>query len=149
MSIQPGWLMRAKLCTYHHWFGRPSNLRFEHWYELPMGISKLPGFGAVQTWVPILCLLSKDVLPGQPSRATFAGAPLEIHKLWAMSSIVCLIALISVTSKPNFLACSKMLPGACVYSCGTRTRSLSAIFSLPCCRRLRREHNPVLISQAG
>ena len=31
----------AKLCTYHHWFGRPSNLRFEPYYELPMGISKL------------------------------------------------------------------------------------------------------------
>ena len=29
------------------------------------------------------------------------------------------------------------------------TRSLSAIGSLPCCRRLRHEHNPVLISQAG
>ena len=31
----------AKLCPYHHWFGRPSNLRFELYYELPMGISKL------------------------------------------------------------------------------------------------------------
>ena len=28
----------AKLCTYRHWFGRPSNLRFEPYYELPMGI---------------------------------------------------------------------------------------------------------------
>ena len=37
----------------------------------------------------------------------------------------------------------------CVCACGTRTRSLSAIVSLPCCRRLRHEHNPVLISQAG
>ena len=31
----------AQLCTYHHRFGRPSNLRFEPCYELPMGISKL------------------------------------------------------------------------------------------------------------
>ena len=31
----------AKLCTCHHWFGRPSNLRFEPYYQLPMGISKL------------------------------------------------------------------------------------------------------------
>ena len=31
----------AKLCTYHHWFGRPSNLRFEPYYDLPMSISKL------------------------------------------------------------------------------------------------------------
>ena len=96
-----------------------------------------------------LCPLSRAVLPGQPSRATFAGAPFAIHRLWAMSSIVCLIALISVTSGPNFLACSKMLRGACVCSCSTRTRSLSTIVSLPCCRRLRHEHNPVLISQAG
>ena len=40
----------AKLCTYHHWFGRPSSLRFELYYELPMGISKLRAL--VQTWVP-------------------------------------------------------------------------------------------------
>ena len=32
---------RAKLCTHHHWFGRPDNLQFEPYYELPMGISKL------------------------------------------------------------------------------------------------------------
>ena len=31
----------AKLCTYHQWFGRPSNLQFQPYYELPMGISKL------------------------------------------------------------------------------------------------------------
>ena len=95
--------------------------------------------------VLMLCPLSRAVLPGQPSHATFAGAPFAIHRLWAMSSIVCLIALISVTSGPNFLACSKMRSGACVCSCGTRTRSLSAIVSLPCCRRLRHEHKPVLI----
>ena len=47
------------------------------------------------------------------------------------------------------LAVSKMLRGACVCSCGTGTRSLSAIVSLPCCRRLRHGHNPLLISQAG
>ena len=134
--------------AYQHWFGRPSNLRFEPYYELPMGISKLRAL--VQSdLVPILCPLSRVVLPGRPSRATFAGALFAIHKLWAVSSIVCSIALISVTSGPNFLACSKMLRGACVCSCGTRTRSRSAIVSLPCCRRLRHEHNPVLISQAG
>ena len=44
--------------------------------------------------VPILCPLSRAVLPGQTSPATFASAPFAIHKLWAMSSILCLIALI-------------------------------------------------------
>ena len=84
---------------------------------------------------PILCTLSRAVLPGQPSRATFTGAPFAIHKLWAMSSIVSLIALNSVRSEPNFPACYKMLQGACVFSCGTRTRRLSATVSLPCCQR--------------
>ena len=80
--------------------------------------------------VPMLCPLSRAVLPGQLFRAAFAGAPFAIHRLWAMSFIVCLIALISVTSGPYFLAYSKMLRGACVCSCGTRTRSLSAIVLL-------------------
>ena len=141
----------AKLCAYHHWFGRPSNLRFEPYYELPMGINKLRGlvqFRLGSHTLPIEQAL-RAVLPDRPSRATFASAPFAIHELWAMSFIVCLIALISVTSGLNFLACSKMLRGACVCSQGTRTRSLSAIVSLPCCRRLRHEHSPVLISQAG
>ena len=47
---------------------------------------------------PILCPLSRAVLPGQPSRAIFAGALFVRHKVEAMSSMVCLIALISVTS---------------------------------------------------
>ena len=138
----------AKLCAYHHWFGRPSNLRFEPYYELPMGISKLRAL--------VQFRLGSHTLPIEQGRFArpavlrhLRRCTVAIHKLWAMSSIVCLIALISVTSGPNFLACSKMLRGACVCSCGTRTRSLSAIVSLPCCRRLRHEHSPVLISQAG
>ena len=31
----------AKLCTYHHWFGRPSKVHCEPYYELPMGITRL------------------------------------------------------------------------------------------------------------
>ena len=30
-----------KLCTYHHWFGRPSKVHCEPYYELPMGITRL------------------------------------------------------------------------------------------------------------
>ena len=86
MSSQTAPSKGAKLCTYHHSFDWPSNLRSEPCYEPPMGISKLPGFGAVQTWVPY-----GAILPGQHSRATFAGAPFATHKLWAMNSIVCLI----------------------------------------------------------
>ena len=131
----------AKLCTSHHWFGRPSNLRFEPYYELPMGISKLRALVQVR--------LGSHTLPIEQGR--FARLALQRHlhrctvcntQAWAMSAIVCLIALISVTSEPEFLACSKMLRGACVCSCGTGTRSLSAIVSLPCCKRLIHEHRP-------
>ena len=71
-----------------------------------------------------------------------------IRRLWGMSFIVWLFVPISAASGLKFSACSKVLWGACVCSCGTRTRSLSAIVSLPCCKGPRHEHNPV-ISQAG
>ena len=31
----------AKLCTYHHWFGRPNKVHCEPYYELPMSITRL------------------------------------------------------------------------------------------------------------
>ena len=31
----------AKLCTYHHWFGRPNKIHCEPYYELPMSITRL------------------------------------------------------------------------------------------------------------
>ena len=83
----------AKLCTYHHWFGRPTSLRFEPYHELPMGISKLRAL--VQ-----LRLGSHTQLIEQ---GRFARP-----------------ALISMRAEPNFPACSKMLRGACVCSCGTK-----------------------------
>ena len=46
-----------------------------------------------------LCPLSRAVLPGQPPRATSAGAPFAIHRLWAMSPIVCLIALSDIRAR--------------------------------------------------
>ena len=95
-----------------------------------MGISKLRAL--------VQFRLGSHTLPIEQGRfarpalpRTFAGAPFATQELWAMSSIVFLIAHISVTSGPNFLAWSKMLRGACVCSCGTRTTSLSAIVSLP------------------
>ena len=109
--------------------------------------SQKPGMSLMPTAFPGSVEVSSFARPALPRYSR--RAPLAIHKLWAMSSIVCLIALISVTSGPNFLACSKMLRGACVCSCCTRTRSLSAIVSWPCCTRLRHEHNLVLVSQAG
>ena len=31
----------AKLCTYHHWFGRPNKVHCEPYYELPMSMTRL------------------------------------------------------------------------------------------------------------
>ena len=41
----------AKLCTYHHWFGRPNKVHCEPYYELPMSITRLSGLGAVSVGV--------------------------------------------------------------------------------------------------
>lgn len=108
--------------SFAHITGRPSNLRFEPYYDQPMGISKLRALVQFRLGSHIL-----HIEQSWPARATFAGALFVIHKRWAMSSIVCLIAPSSVGSEPSFLACSKLLLGACVCSCGARTRNLSAI----------------------
>ena len=97
--------------------------------------SASPGIWCNSDLGPMLYPLSRAALLGRPSRATFASALFVIHELWAMSSIVCLIAPLSVGSGPSFLAFTKMLRGACVCSCGTGTRNLSAVVSLPCCKR--------------
>ena len=132
----------------HHWFGRPVICALSPTMTCQWA-SASSGLWCNSDLDPMLCPLSRAGSSGLPSRATFAGALSVIHKLWAMNSMLCLIAPISVRSGPSFLAFSRMLPGACVCSCGTRTRNLSAIVSLPCCKGLRHEHDPVLISQAG
>ena len=80
-----------KLCTDRHWFGRPT----------------LP----IEQGRP-----ARPALPRHLRRCTVCDTRAVGDEL-----IVCLIALISVTSGPNFLACSKMLRGACVCSCGAGT----------------------------
>ena len=142
---RPGLPLPRGLCTYHQYFGRPSNLRFESYYELPMCISKLRAL--------VQFKVGSHALPIE--QGCFARPALSRHlrrctvcDTQAVGD-VCVIAIISVTSGPDFLACTKMLRGACICSCGTRPRSLSAIVSVPYCRRLRHDHNPVLINQAG
>ena len=96
--------------------------------------------------------LVKDcALRRRQSCLPFACALFVTHKLWTMSSIVCLIALISVRPGLDFLGYSRMLQGIriCVCSCDIRTKSLSAIVSLACCKRPRHDHNLLRISQAG
>ena len=90
--------------------------------------------------------LDRAALLGQPSHvtsSTFYDALFTIHKLWAMSFIVGLIADISKRTGPKFLACSRMLLDASVYSCSTRSRSLFATVTLPCYRGPRHGHDPV------
>ena len=62
----------AKLCTYHHWFGRPSNLRFEPYYELPMSISKL--------WALVQFRLGSHSLPVE--QGSFARPAVPRHLCW-------------------------------------------------------------------
>ena len=64
----------AKLCIYHHWFGRPSNLRFEPYYELPMGISKLRAL--------VQFRLGSHILPiEQFCQASPPAPPSPVHRL--------------------------------------------------------------------
>ena len=137
----------AKLCTYHHWFGRPSNLRFEPYYELPMGISKLRAL--------VQFRLASHILPIEQGRFARPAVPRHLRRCTVCDTQAVGDELHCVFDCPHFSDIrTTQFPGlfqdaAGVCSCGTRTRSLSAIVSLPCCRRLRHEHNPVLISQAG
>ena len=156
----------AKLCTY--WFGGPINLRFEPYYELPMGISKLRTLVQFRLGSHTLPIeqgrFARPALPRRLRRCTFCSTQAvgdEVHSVFDCphSSDIraqfpglfqhaagCMRMVMSY--KPGWLnGRSESL--SLSLSCGTRTRSLSAIVSLPCCRRLRHEYNPVLISQAG
>ena len=71
----------AKLCALHYWFGRPSNLRFEPYYDLPMGISK---FRAL-----VQFRLGSHTLPieqGRFARPDRPTPPLSVHRLRYTSS---------------------------------------------------------------
>ena len=98
---------------------------------------------------PALCSLSRGHFASPAVLRHRRRCTVRDTQAASMSFFVVLIALIPVRSEPSFLACCKMQWGACTCSCGTRTRSLSAIVLLPCWKRLRHEHNTVLMSQAG
>ena len=64
----------AKLCAYDHWFGRPSNLRFEPYYDLPMGIRKLRAL--------VQFRLGSHTLPIEQGRfASRPAPPSPVHRL--------------------------------------------------------------------
>ena len=66
----------AKLCSYHHWFGRPSSLRFEPYYELPMGVSQLRAL--------VQFRLGSHALPieqGRFARPAHPAPPSPVHRL--------------------------------------------------------------------
>ena len=62
----------AKLCADHHWFGRPSNLRFEPYYELPMGISKL--------WALVQFRFGSHTLPIEQGRFARPAVPRHLRR---------------------------------------------------------------------
>lgn len=60
VSPGPAPVKGAKLCTYHHWFGRSSSPRFEPYYELPISSIKVRALGwsrlgchALAIWINI------------------------------------------------------------------------------------------------
>ena len=137
----------AKLCTYHHWFGRPNKVHCEPYYELPMSITRLRAL--VQFRLGSQCLLSKAGLLGLASPAISVGATFATLRLLAMSFITFLTALALVPSGLSIPICFRMLKAPCVCSCGIRIKRLLAIASQPFCKWARHEHRSVLISQAG
>ena len=70
----------AKLCTYHHWFGRPDKVRCEPYYCQWV----LPGSGhwCNSGLVRMLCLWSRAGMPGLPSLITFACAIFVAPRCW-------------------------------------------------------------------
>ena len=97
----------AKLCTYHHWFGRPSSLRFEPYYDLPMGISQLRAL--------VQFRLGSHTLPIEQGRLARPSLLRHLRRCTVCDTqavgdeVHCVFdCLVSVTSKPDFLACSRV-----------------------------------------
>ena len=92
------------------WFGRPSDLQFEPYYELPMGISKLRAFMQFR--------LGSHTLPIEQGRFARPALPRHLRQCTGcdtqavtMSSIVCLIG-------PHFSEVRVQLPGLCQDAAG-------------------------------
>ena len=72
----------AKLCTYHHWFGRPSKVYREPYYELPMSVTRL--------WALVQLNLTSHSLPveqgkfvgPQPPAPSPSVQPLQHSSCW-------------------------------------------------------------------
>ena len=115
-----------KLCAYHHWFGRSSNLRFEPDYELPMGISKLRAlvqFG-----------LGSHTLPVEQGRFARPAVLRHLRRCTVCDTqavgdeLHCVFDCPQLSDvRAQFLGLFQDAAGCMRMSCGTRTRSLSAI----------------------
>ena len=138
----------AKLCTYHHWFGRPNKVHREPYYELPMSITRLRALVQFRLGSHSLPVESKAGLLDPASPAISVGATFATLRLLAMSFITFLTALALVPSGLSIPICFRMLRAPCVCSCGMRTKRLLAIASQPFCKWPRHEYRSVLISQA-
>ena len=98
--------------------------------------------------------LGSHTLPIEQGRFARPAVPRRLCRCTGCDTQAVSDELHCVFDCPHFSDDRAQFPGqfqdaaGCMRICGTRTRSLYAVASLPC-RRRRHEHNPVLISQAG
>ena len=93
----------AKLCTYHHWFGRPSNLRFEPYYDLPMGISKLRAL--------VQFRLGSHTLPVEQGRFARPAVPRHLRRCTVCNTQAVGDELHCVFDCPHFSGIRAQFPG--------------------------------------
>ena len=135
----------AKLCTYHHWFGRPNKVHCEPYCELPMSITRLRAL--------VQFRLGSHSLPVEQGRFVRSSLPRHLRRCSLCSTQTLGMSFITFSTARALLPlglsipiCFRMLEALCVCSCGTRTKRLSAIASQPICKCSRHEHISILIN---
>ena len=121
----------AKLCTCHHWFGRPSKINCEPCHELTMSI----GLWCSSKWGRVTRV---NALPIEQGRFVRPSLPRHLCRGNLCSTqpicnelITSLTAPASMLSGLSSLTCFRVLRCLCICSCGTKIRRLSAIASSP------------------
>ena len=144
----------AKLCTwnnnmiYQRWFGRPGKFCAEPYYELPMSITRLQAL--------VQFRVGSHSLPIEQGRFVGPSLPRHLRRCDLCSTRTVGDELHYIFHCPRFGAIRAQYSnlyqdaaGSMRFSCGIKTKRLSAIASQPYCKWPRHEHTSVLISQAG
>ena len=126
-------------CTYHG-FGRPSNVCFEPYFELPVSITGLCALMYFEVGSHALPI-ERGGWPGQLRWCTGIDTQAMGHELFDCPPF----SDIRIQS-PSLFQAGRV---ACRYACGARTRTLLFFVSWPWCKGPRHEQRPILFSQAG